>query len=236
MGIQVWACLLSVPRNRYFLPYWPVRAELFLRIELGEQKASALSICIQGFKRAPSTRKKICSHVKQSSGTAEVDTASRNVFQRLPLTWQALLWVRPSIVCTTLSLTHIRCHLAALSPYSITAWQLSQYHHFLLLYCLLCVSSSFSPAPLPVLLCPPGKAVQGAHPSNPHPAMKRAIWSGHVAELAGTERTRCQQPMFGLADVVREPHTTSVFSIVHVLGQACIKTCLLPKVCIMYSG
>ena len=87
--------------------------------------------------------------------------------------------------------------------------------------------------PLPVFLCSTAKSVQGAHPSNTHPAMKRTICSGHVATLAGTERTRWQQAMLGLADVGRQSCTNSVFS---VLGQACTKTYLLPKVCIMYPG
>lgn len=111
-------CLLPVPRNRSFLPYWPVRAELFLRMVLGKQKASAFSICTQGFKRTPSTRKRSCSHMKQSSGAAEVDTVDGNLFQWLPLTWQALFWNRPSTVCTMLSLAQTRCHLTALSPHN----------------------------------------------------------------------------------------------------------------------
>ena len=144
MGTEVLTCLLSVQRNRYFLPYWTVRSELYLMIELGKQKASALSTCIQGFKRAPSTRKISCCHVKQCSGTAEVDIAGRNLFQGLPLTWKVLFWIRLSMVCTVLSLAQIRCHLTALSPYSIKSWWLSHSHHFLLPFFLTCVSSSFS--------------------------------------------------------------------------------------------
>lgn len=102
------------------------------------------SLCVQGFNRVPSIRKRSHSYVKQSSGAAEVDTVGRKVSWGLRLTWQVLLSIRPSMVCTTLSLDQIRCHLSALSPYSITPWQLSQDHYFLLPHYLLCLSSSFS--------------------------------------------------------------------------------------------
>lgn len=150
-----------------------------------------------------------------------------------------MFWIRPSTDCTVLSLGQIRCHLTALSPYSISPWQLSQDHIFPLLYCLLCVFSSFSfcflllvlpcaTASAPVL---PWKGSSWSR-SDSHPAMKWETWSGHAAMLAWTERTRLQLSTRSLADTGREPHT----NFVHVLGWACIKTYLLPEVCVMNLG
>lgn len=65
-----------------------------------------------------------------------------------------------------------------------------------------------------------------------HPAMKWEMWSGRAAMLARTERSRLQLSTRSLADTGREPHT----NFVHVLGWACIKTYLLPEVCVMNLG
>lgn len=172
MIIQVLSCLFSVLRNIHFLPYWSVRSELFLRTEQDKQKpvpSPYASKCSRGL---PVPEKKSCSHMKQSSTAAEVDTAGRNVFQRLPLTWQVRFWIRPSTVCTMLSLAQIRC-LIAQNPYSITSWQLNQDHYFLPPMCPP-PSASFSfLVPFPLLLCSPRKGRAG--PSNTHPAVRRAL-------------------------------------------------------------
>lgn len=217
--IPVLTCLLSVPVNR-FMPYWPVWAELLLRLERGKQKASGLSTSISGFRSDASTIKKTYSHMNQSSGTAWANIAGRNVFQGLPLTWQSSIWIKTITFYTRLFIAQTRCHLTALSPNGISTWHLSQDHHFFLPYCLLCVYFSFYFSFL--LLCVTASAPLARQLREWVCLTSNQQWRGQYNQTMWPSwQGGCSPCLAWLCWDWKEPPT--VFSMVFVLGQVSVE-------------